>query len=57
MNKIITCSSGSIRKVRVVHDFLSPPADLAPRVAGVKVTIALSRHSVNFFKREARRHS
>jgi hypothetical protein len=32
------------------------PQDLATRSDGVKITIALSRRSVNFFKKAARRH-
>ena len=42
---------------RVVPDFLPRPEDLVFRDEGVKVTIALSRRSVEFFKSEARRHS
>ena len=39
--------------VRVVADFLPSPDELAFREETVKVTIALSRSSVDFFKREA----
>ncbi len=42
--------------LRVVRDFLPPPEDLAFEEDTVKVTIALSRSSVEFFKKEARRH-
>jgi len=41
----------------VVPDFLPPPEDLVLHDDGVKVTISLSRRSVEFFKREARRHN
>lgn len=44
-------------RLRVVRDFLPPPEDLAFRDEGVKVTIALSRRSVDFFKGEARKHN
>lgn len=44
-------------RLRVVPDFLPPPEDLVFREDGVKVTIALSRRSVEFFKNEARRHN
>jgi predicted DNA binding CopG/RHH family protein len=57
MSKRITYTVGPIRKVKVVRDFLPPPADLVPRDEGVKVTIALSKRSVEFFKREARKHN
>lgn len=42
--------------MKVVRDFLPAPADLVFREDQVKVTIGLSRSSVDFFKREARRH-
>lgn len=57
MSKRITYKAGPIRKVKVVRDFLPPPAELVPRDEGVKVTIALSKRSVEFFKREARKHN
>ena len=40
----------------VVRDFLPPPQDLVFEEDTIKVTIGLSRSSVEFFKREARRH-
>ena len=43
-------------KVRIVPDFLPRPEDLVFRQEGVKVTIALSKRSVDFFKGEARKH-
>jgi hypothetical protein len=45
-----------IGKTRVVADFLPSPADLAFREEGVKVTLALSKRSVDFFKSEAAKH-
>ncbi len=57
MSKRIAYTAGPIRKVKVVRDFLPPPAELVPRDEGVKVTIALSKRSVDFFKREARKHN
>jgi predicted DNA binding CopG/RHH family protein len=56
MSKRITYTAGPIKKPRVVRDFMPPPAELVPRDEGVKVTIALSRRSVDFFKREARKN-
>jgi hypothetical protein len=41
----------------VVRDFLPPPDQLVLREEPVKVTIALSRRSVEFFKAEAARHN
>ncbi|NJO34103.1 MAG: hypothetical protein HC869_14135 [Rhodospirillales bacterium] len=48
-------SDGEIRDVRVVKDFLPRPEDLVLKDANVKVTLSLSRRSVDFFKREAKR--
>jgi predicted DNA binding CopG/RHH family protein len=56
MSKRITYDDGPIGDVKVVRDFLPAPADLVFREDQVKVTIGLSRSSVEFFKEEARRH-
>jgi len=42
---------------KVVTDFLPNPEDLVFRDEGVKVTIALSKRSVEFFKSEAQKHN
>jgi hypothetical protein len=46
-------SAGEIGAVRIVEDFLPPPEELVPREDNVKVTLSLTRSSVDFFKREA----
>jgi len=56
MSKKITYTEGPIGKVAVVRDFLPAPAELAFREEQVKVTISLSKESVDFFKREAKEH-
>ncbi|MCX7147795.1 MAG: hypothetical protein NTY05_00055 [Rhodocyclales bacterium] len=43
-------------KIQVVPDFLPSPAELAFREEGVKVTLALSKKSIEFFKSEAAKH-
>jgi predicted DNA binding CopG/RHH family protein len=43
-----------IGRVRVVEDFLPAPDALVPREENVKVTLSLSRRSVEFFKRAAK---
>ena len=43
-------------EARIVQDFLPPPDELAFREEGVKITIALSRKSIEFFKSEATKH-
>ena len=45
-----------IGPLRVLEDFLPSPEELAFREDTVKVTISLSRESIEFFKREAKRH-
>ncbi len=52
-NKIARYSTGEIGRVRLIEDFLPAPADLVPREENVKVTLSLSRRSLDFFKREA----
>jgi predicted DNA binding CopG/RHH family protein len=44
----------SIETGEFVPDFLPPPSELVAKEDTVKVTISLSRSSVDFFKREAR---
>ncbi len=44
-------------RLRVVRDFLPRPEELVFRDEGVKITIALSKRSVEFFKGEARKHN
>ena len=53
MRNKIEYSDGPMEEARVVKDFLPPPEELAFREETVKVTIALSKASVEFFKREA----
>ena len=46
-----------LERLQIVRDFLPPPENLVFRDEGIKVTIALSKRSVEFFKDEARRHN
>ena len=43
-------------KLIEVADFLPPPAELAKAKSIVKVTIGLDQSSVDFFKRQAKKH-
>jgi predicted DNA binding CopG/RHH family protein len=47
-----------IGKLTRIPDFLPSPAELAASIAkdNVRITVELSRASVNFFKKEAGRH-
>ncbi len=44
-------------KLKVVNDFFPPPEQLVLREDNVKVTIALKRSSVEFFKKEAKKQT
>ena len=43
-------------KLKVIKDFLPSPDKLVLREENVKVTIALNKSSVDFFKKEAQRY-
>jgi hypothetical protein len=57
MSAKIRYTDEPIGNPRVVPDFLPAPEDLVSREEGVKVTLALSKRSVEFFKTEAKRHN
>lgn len=56
MSKRIKYAAESLGRIKMVPDFLPPPAELVPREDTEKVTIVLSRRSVEFFRREAKRN-
>ena len=56
MKKKIVHTDVPMGDVEVVADFLPSPAELAFREEGVKVTLALSKTSVDFFKSESSKH-
>jgi predicted DNA binding CopG/RHH family protein len=53
-NRTVKYTAGEIGRVRVVEDFLPSPDALVPREENVKVTLSLSRRSVDFFKQAAK---
>ena len=53
MNERIKYTNESVGEVEIVPDFLPSPAELAFREEEIKVTLALSKKSVEFFKSEA----
>lgn len=57
MKEKIKYTDGPIGKVKVIDDFLPSPEELALKEETVKVTISLSRTSVEFFKKEAKKHN
>jgi len=56
MSRKIIYKDEPIGDVRVVKDFLPSPEELVFREDSIKVTISLSKKSVDFFKTEADRH-
>ena len=56
MKQKIKYSNEPIGKLRVVADFLPPPEEIAFKEAPIKVTMVLSKSSVQFFKKTARKH-
>ena len=57
MSKKIRYTNEPLGKLKVVRDFLPRPEELVFLDEGVKVTIALSRRSVDFFKGQAQKHN
>jgi hypothetical protein len=57
MSEKIKYTNEPLGKLKVVSDFLPPPEDLVFQEEGVKVTLALSKRSVDFFKRQALKHN
>ncbi len=56
MKKKIKYSDEKIGEVKVVKDFLPKPEELVFKEDTVKVTLNLSRSSIEFFKGIARKH-
>ncbi len=56
MKNKIKYSDEPMGKLKVVNDFLPPPEQLALKEDNVKVTIALKKSSVEFFKKEAKKY-
>ena len=56
MGKSIKYTDEPMGEIRVIKDFLPPPSELVYKEDTVKVTLGLSRRSVDFFKKEAKKH-
>ncbi len=57
MKEKIKYTDEPIGKVRVLKDFLPSPEELVLKDETVKVTISLSKISIDFFKKEAKKHN
>lgn len=51
--RTVRYTKGDIGRVKIVEDFLPSPAELVPVEDNVKVTLTLTRRSLDFFKQEA----
>ena len=56
MNTKITYTHEPLGELKVIPDFLPAPEELVFQDDTVKITITLSRSSVEFFKHEAKKH-
>ena len=56
MSAKIKYTDEPLGSIKVIPDFLPSPAALAFHEEGVKVTLALSKKSIEFFKSEATKH-
>ncbi len=57
MKEKIKCTDEPMGQMKRVSDFLPSPEELALKDETVRVTIALSKASVEFFKCEAKKHN
>jgi predicted DNA binding CopG/RHH family protein len=53
----IEYTKGEIGKVKIIKDFLLHPSEPVMNDDNAKVTLSLSRRSIEFFKREAKKQS
>jgi predicted DNA binding CopG/RHH family protein len=56
MRRATDYTAEPLGEIRVIEDFLPPPSELVFREDTVKVTLRLSRRSVDFFKKQAKKH-
>ena len=56
MKKQIKYSNEKIGKIEIIKDFLPKPEDLVMKDDTVKITLNLSKSSVEFFKEIAHKH-
>ena len=56
MSAKIKYTDEELGELQVIPDFLPSPEELALKEDTVKVTISLSKGSVEFFKQEAKKH-
>ncbi len=57
MKKKIKYMNEPMDKVKIIPDFLPSPEELALKEETVKITISLSKASIEFFKNEAKKYN
>ncbi len=56
MKKIIKYTDGEIGNMNIIEDFLPSPEELVFKEESTKITISLTKETVDFFKDEAKKH-
>lgn len=56
MKKTIKYTDEPIGDIKIIEDFLPSPKDLIYKEENIKVTISLTKESIDFFKAEAKKH-
>ena len=56
MKKKITYSDVPLGKIKIIKSFLPKPEDLVFKEEMVEVKLPLNRRSIDFFKKQARKH-
>ena len=56
MNKTIKYTDEPFGDIKIIQDFLPSPKDLILKEENIKITISLTKESVEFFKTEAKKH-
>ncbi len=56
MKRTIKYTDEPLGNVEIIDDFLPPPENLVFKEENVKVTISLTKESIDFFKKEAKKH-
>jgi len=46
----------NLGEIKIIKDFLPPPEKLVLKDETVKITLSLTKSSLNFFKQQAKRH-
>jgi predicted DNA binding CopG/RHH family protein len=56
MNRKISYTDGEIGNFVIIDDFLPPPDKLVAKNYNIKITLSLTKNSIDFFKQEAKKH-